>query len=391
MVFSMSFFPNQGRYLRVYNEARSLLKAFGHVNIIAWDRECTQPKLEIVDGILVERIRIKTGVEKGPIRNGWKVLLFNLIVFLKLVLRRREVDIIHAFNIDTMISTITAAKLMGKGAILDLCEPDYYAFWDKKYAPFLKVINWLEKVISRRFDAVFVHNNYQVKKFQKYGVRHLEQIGTYPSSRLIVERIKIHRNSENKPVIIGRIGTIYANNGIEELVEAFKLLLNRFKHTRLLLAGRVYNNYQETFDRLMHFLGDKVEVTGPFSPEQIPELYRRIDISVMLNRRTDWFKNITPTKFFDSIANGVPVITSDIGDLREITEKFKCGLVVDETDPESICSALEILVNDPALRQKMAENGLRAAKEKYNWDLMEKRLLNVYDTLSELPPKSCTT
>ena len=116
----MSFLPNQGRYVRVYNQAKSLLKNFSEVKIIAWDREGNQPPFAIVDGIKVERVRIKAGIEKGPLGNGLKVLLFNLIAFGKLLLNRQEIDVIHAFNLDTMLPAIAAAKLLKKPAILDL-------------------------------------------------------------------------------------------------------------------------------------------------------------------------------------------------------------------------------------------------------------------------------
>jgi len=377
MLFSMSFLPNQGRYIRVYNQAKSLLKRFSEVKIIAWDREGNQPPFAIVDGIKVERLHIKAGIEKGPLGNGLKVLLFNLIAFGKLILNRQEIEVIHAFNLDTMLPAIAAAKLLKKPAILDLCEPDYYAFWGEKYGFFLKLVNWLEKVISRRFDAVLVHNQYQINKFKKYGVKRLRLIGSYPT--YLVKQVKKHQNIEGKPVVIGRIGTIYANNGIEELVEAFGLLLKKHKNIKLMLAGRVYENYKETFRQLIRPLGDKAEVIGAFPASQMPQLYQKIDISVMLNRRTAWFKNITPTKFFDTLANGVPVVTSDIGGLKYIIEEYQCGYVVDETNPHEICAVLEKLVKNPSLRQKMAENGLKAAWERFNWNLMEKYLLEVYE------------
>jgi glycosyltransferase involved in cell wall biosynthesis len=101
----------------------------------------------------------------------------------------------------------------------------------------------------------------------------------------------------------------------------------------------------------------------------------------MIYRRSSWFKNITPTKFFDSLAMGVPVIVSDMGGLKEIVEHYNCGIVVDESNPEEVAEAIKKMSEDPALRHKMALNGLTAIKENYNWERMRERLLKIYSTL----------
>lgn len=378
MLFSMSFLPHQGRYLRVYNQARTLLEDGKEVTILAWDRDCCQPQEEEVDGIHVRRIWSRAGFQRGPSH------VFNFLTFygrLLPQLLRAEADVIHCFNLDTLLPGLTAARARGARAVLDLCEPNYYTNWSRKYRPLVRSIGLLERVFSRRFDAVLVHNRYQVRKFLSYGVKRLEQIGSYPNRSLIAEDIP--PSSEDGRVVIGRLGSIYKNNGIEEMVKAFDRLVRVFPYTRLLLAGKVFAEFQGEFHRLIAPLGESVEVVGGFSPSQLPGLYRRTDISLQLSRKTDWFKDITPTKFFESLANGIPVVTSDIGDLREILEEYPCGLIVDETDPESIFSGLKRLMEEPALRRKMAENGLKAVKERYNWERMGERLLGVYRALED--------
>ena len=66
---------------------------------------------------------------------------------------------------------------------------------------------------------------------------------------------------------------------------------------------------------------------------------------------------------------------------KEIIEEINCGIIVDETDLESVFSGMKMLVENPDLRFKMAENGLRAVKERYNWDRMEQKLIVAYNVL----------
>lgn len=380
MLFSMSFLPYQGRYLRVYNEAKTLVEAGMDVTIIAWDRDCRAPKKEVIDGIKVERIWSRAGFQSGPSN------IFNIFAFyLRLLpmLLRKEADVIHCFNLDTILPGLFAATLRGKRAILDLCEPSYYTNWPRRYRPIVDLLQFFERILPKRFDYLLVHSLYQIRKFRRYGVLTLEQIGSYPNRSLILDEVK-RKNVTNATVVIGRIGSIYKNNGIEEMVYAFRRLTSVAPHARLLLAGRVFEEFRETFVHLISTLGDTVEVIGEFSPTDLSELYDKIDISLQLSRRTNWFKDITPTKFFETLARGVPVVTSDIGDLSEIIEEHNCGLIVDETDSESVFLGLKMLVENPSLRFEMASNGLHAIQDKYNWDLMGQKLLGVYESLQPL-------
>lgn len=378
MLFSMSFLPYQGRYLRVYNEAKTLVEAGKEVTVIAWDRDCRSPKKEVIDNIKIERIWSRAGFQSGPL-GIFRFLAFYLRLFPRLI--RSQYDVIHCFNLDTIFPGLLIARIRGKKAILDLCEPNYYSNWPRKYILLAKILQFFERILSKRFDYLLLHSYYQVRKFQSYGVGALEHIGSYPNHSLIIDKIKGQIDTDGA-VVIGRIGSIYKDNGIEEMIDVFKRLKAAFTNVKLLIAGKVFDEFRDELNRLIFPLGDAIEVIGEFSPEDLIGLYGKLDISFQLSRRTDWFKDITPTKFFESLASGVPVITSDIGDLREIVKQYNCGVIVDETDPESIFLGLKRLVEDPGLRLKIAENGLRAVRDSFNWDLMGQRLLGVYRLLN---------
>jgi glycosyltransferase involved in cell wall biosynthesis len=88
-----------------------------------------------------------------------------------------------------------------------------------------------------------------------------------------------------------------------------------------------------------------------------------------------------PNKMFEYMSAGVPVIASHFPLWREIVEGNECGLCVDPLDPAAIAGAVNRLVEDPVLAQRMGENGRRAVMERYNWAAEEKKLLAFYDRL----------
>ena len=179
MLNSMSFLPYQGRYLRIYNEAKTLVDAGYDVTLVAWDRDCTSPAREDIDGIKLERIPLKSEIAKGP-RNFFKILSFN--IKLLGLLWKRPADVIHCFNLDTIPAGILVSKLRRKKLTLDLCEPNYYMYWSKRHLSIARLIGYLERLATPAFDNIFVHNLYQVKKFQSFGARGLVQISSVPGA-----------------------------------------------------------------------------------------------------------------------------------------------------------------------------------------------------------------
>jgi glycosyltransferase involved in cell wall biosynthesis len=381
MLYSRSFEPYEGWYRRVLNQAKALVGAGCEVTLLAWDRTCRLPVMETIDGIHVKRFMIPARVGIGP-RNTLNHFKFSRAVLREL--RRLDYDVIHCFNADTMLAGLTAARRRSRKCVIDLCEPDYYrGFWDSKYDPLLKFVNLVERACVRRCDHLFIHNDYQVQKFRRAGVSRFTQVGSYPNRTLVADAA---RTRDDDVVVVGRLGTAYHNNGLEEMAQAFQRVLDRSGgqsssvEYKLFLAGRVFDEYRKRFDEIVASLGDHVEVRGHYEPDDLVDLYDQIDISLLLYGRRG-FANVTPTKLFESMARGVPVVANAIGGMDEIVGRMGCGVIVDETDPDSICRGIEALGSDPSLRRCMGETGIRLARERYNWETAAGRFLDAYRNL----------
>ncbi len=373
MLFSMSFEPFQGRYLRAYNEARTLVENGYQVTVLGWDRSGKSAPSEVRDGIRIKRI-----VEKAPDRTRLKSLPNFARYCAKVFSHLRDVqfDLVHCHNLQLLPLGLLLKQLRKIPLIFDSCEPDYFALYPERLQGMVK---FMERFMANRSDAICVHNDYQVKKYRAMGHPLVELIGSYPTKEMIRHTNK--RPSAKEETVLGRIGSIYQDNGIEEIIEGFKLILPKNNEVELLLAGRVFDSYKDTFARIINGLENRVEVSGAFDSREMPALYSQIDVSIIIYHRSAWFKNITPTKFFDSLARGVPVIASDMGGLREIIEQYQCGIVVDERNSEEVAQAITMMCQNPTLRHEMGLNGLRAIEERYNWEHMKERLLKVYGKL----------
>jgi glycosyltransferase involved in cell wall biosynthesis len=84
---------------------------------------------------------------------------------------------------------------------------------------------------------------------------------------------------------------------------------------------------------------------------------------------------------FEYMSAGIPVIASDFPLIRDVVLGADCGLLVQPDDTQEIATAMAHLLHDPEDAQRLGGNGLRAARERYNWKLEETKLLSLYRAL----------
>ena len=90
---------------------------------------------------------------------------------------------------------------------------------------------------------------------------------------------------------------------------------------------------------------------------------------------------VRSNRFYESLAAGVPVITSNFPAWREKVEQLGCGIVVDPEDPRAIAQALDFLLTHPQEAGRDGARGRQAIVERFNWDLEQQKLVSLYARL----------
>jgi glycosyltransferase involved in cell wall biosynthesis len=73
-----------------------------------------------------------------------------------------------------------------------------------------------------------------------------------------------------------------------------------------------------------------------------------------------------PNKLFEYINAGLPVISSNLPQMKKIVDNYDTGIVVDDLSAESIASSIKKLIHEKGLREKYSLNCLKASKD-LNW------------------------
>ena len=85
----------------------------------------------------------------------------------------------------------------------------------------------------------------------------------------------------------------------------------------------------------------------------------------------------------EALAAGAPIVASDLDAFARVLEDGDAGVLVRRGDPAALAEALCELLADPARRAELSAGGARAAAA-YDWDVLARRILAVYETV--LPP-----
>src|SRR6185295_15936027 len=109
----------------------------------------------------------------------------------------------------------------------------------------------------------------------------------------------------------------------------------------LLVAG--VGSWDTRLRRLADSLGvDGIEFVGRVAPSEMPRLYDRADVfvnaSVLDNQ---------PVSLLEAFAAGLPVITTDSGDIANMVRDGDNGLIVPREDPAAIAAAVTTLLDNP--------------------------------------------
>lgn len=89
-----------------------------------------------------------------------------------------------------------------------------------------------------------------------------------------------------------------------------------------------------------------------------------------------------PTKLFDYMTLGLPVLASDLPLLKSVVEVHECGFCVSAYDAEALAEKMDWLIKNPEAATKMAANGQGAVGKYYNWYNEGRELLRLYRLLA---------
>ncbi len=191
-----------------------------------------------------------------------------------------------------------------------------------------------------------------------------------------------HGIAAEDPVILN-VGRIMEQKNQAFLVEIFPALLERFPQARLVLLGAVIDPAYH--DRMMRRVGElglneRVVVVPGVSPHsrELADAYAACDVFA-LPSTYETFGIVV----LEAWAARKAVVTSNAGGLPGFVEHEKNGLLLESNNRKQFIEAIMRLLEDDALRTRLAKAGYEKAKRHYDWSTVCDKVDAVYTELIE--------
>lgn len=171
------------------------------------------------------------------------------------------------------------------------------------------------------------------------------------------------------------VGTHGIAHGLEVLLDAAELLI---PHSQIVILFIGDGAERDRLQEQVKTRGlSNVRMLGQQPKERMRELWGVTDISLVVLRRLALFKAVIPSKIFESMAMGKPIILGVEGEVKEIIDQSKAGVAV---TPESAVDLAEIILDlsqNPSLMNSMSSAGPIFVKEHFERKDLAMEMLNV--------------
>ena len=354
-------------------EARSLAQAGFEVTIIAREDSTGQG----VDDIRIVSL-------PGP-KNRLQRMLGTLSLGFLALRQRADVYVFHdpeLMPIGILLKLLTRSRV-----IYDIHEDVPQQIFAKEWLPrplralALRLYRLAEGLTLPFVDGLILAEHAYLKSYQKSRT---QTVLNYPlltyAHLYCCEELK----GQDRPTLI-YAGSIRAIRGLYGMLELVLRLKSSYPDILLRLVGPVAPAAEETKVRALiasEGVGENVDLQGRVSHPEVHQQIAQSDIGLVLLHPDPNYLNSLPTKMFEYMMLGKPVVVSNFPLWQEIVQGAGCGLVVDPLDPEAISEAVAQLLENRSLCREMGRRGREAVLREYNWDVEGKKLVAFYQELA---------
>ncbi|MFN0035046.1 MAG: glycosyltransferase [Saprospiraceae bacterium] len=309
---------------------------------------------------------------------------YNLRLFLFLLFARY--DAVCSIDLDTLPAGCAATLLRRKKRVFDAHEyftevpevlgrPFVQFFWGmvaRVCLPFYRHAYTVGPALARIFEEKYglkfeVVRNVPVPAASAAGFEEGQNLITQPS----ISATKVAGTDTAQLLYQGALN---AGRGIETMLEAMLHLEN----VQLVLAGE--GDLSETLRQQARDLGlgDRVVFFGYVKPDDLKMLTAQawLGLNLLENQGLSYYYSLA-NKFFDCVQAGVPVLTMDFPEYRALNAQHEVAILLEELTPEAVAAAIQTLLEDKNLYEKLKGNCLSARGE-WNWEREQETLLGIW-------------
>jgi glycosyltransferase involved in cell wall biosynthesis len=374
---------------RVWQEATTLHANGYEVSIICPTGKGYEGRYEEVDGIHIYRYKLPLEAEgaKGYAIE-YSAALFHTFRLAWKVLFKHGFDVIHACNPPDLLFLIGGFfKLtMGKKFLFDHHDinPELYEAKFGRRDFFYKLMVLFERWSFKTSDVSIATN-------ESYKRIAIERGGMDPDRCYVVrsgpklDRLRVlppvEALKKGKRYLVGYVGVMGAQEGIDLLLEAAKYLIvdmgRKDVHFGLVGGGTSLDQMKALAVKMG--IADYVTFTGRVPDQDLLEMLNTSDVCVNPDVANDMNDKSTMNKIMEYMALGKPIVQFDLVEGKVSAQE--ASLYANKNDPVDMAKKIAELLDDPARRERMGAYGRHRVVNELEWQYEAPKLLAAYERL----------
>lgn len=366
---------------RVRREAGTLCRAGYEVSVYCLHAPGKTVRKEVLpSGVHVQRVGFRPGarlVEEGRGRSSALSMMFSVVLVQVSMLMRiafSRPEVVHAHDVNMLPIGWLAARLSGARLVYDAHE---ISTSREDYQHLRRLVARLEAWLMRRVEATITTTATRARYFSRaYGVSRPLVLQNRPVPHELPSEDVLRRSlgiEEGRLVVLYQ-GGVQAGRGLKLVLRA-AACINSADFV-FVGSGRLKPELQRMASELS--LDDRVHFVSALPVDDLPAWTACADIGLQVIENTCFNHFSTDSnKLFEYIMVGVPVIASNLPEIRKIVREEDVGILLEPGNVEGLVKAIDGLVENHSERQAMRKRALSAAT-RLSWESQEERLLNLY-------------
>jgi len=314
------------------------------------------------------------------------------------IIEKEKPDFIYQRHSEFVFSTTQIARRYNIPLILEVNGIETY--W-KQYIGKLYFKNLLlrsEAVQFQKADALMVVSDVLKQDLIKWFNLPEEKIYVNPNGvdlELFSDEIDVAVFYQSLPeelqarwqgkLLCGFVGTFGEWHGVEVLAKSVKAVVAEkpFAHFVLIGDGKL----RDTVEKILEAdrVSEHVTLLGSVPHELVPKYLSLCDI--LLSPHVDNVDGSTffgsPTKLFEYMGLGKSIIASSVGQIKDILQDGKNGILVPQKDEKALAEKIIFLCENPDWRYMLGNAAREHAVEKYSWKENARRVIDVYEKIKK--------
>jgi len=331
--------------------------------------------------VKAEKNGVRNGVRIVPLpRNNRRLVRMTVGVLraARIVLTMRA-DIYHLHDPE-LLPVGLLLRTLGYRVIYDMHENVPEQIRTKKWLPlFLRgsiayIVHLLERLTLRKMPVVMAEYSYA----DCYNwIKSREVVLNLPKLKELTSIRPKHKNG----VMVGYVGVVSRDRGILTAIKAIHSLRAMGLPVEFQCVGNIFPEVANDPIYQQGFRTGWLRSPGWVSPKTAWSMIASCQVGLAVLKPIANYVSSYPTKMFEYMAMGLPVIVSNFPLYRDVVELHKCGICVDPEDTDAIADAILFFINNPGCALEMGNKGQKAVLQYYNWETELNKLNDFYHAI----------